>query len=69
MKRFDDYLPGETREQYVKRRKHSSFSFSFSRLFWNRGTLAAPGTQEYKRFEINPQYPGHISKIREIWDD
>jgi len=73
-KKFDDYLPGETRKQYVKRRALGLRHLSGICWRFHKGTLAKPGTQEYKRFqnvleiaEHGEQYPGHLKAIDKIY--
>jgi hypothetical protein len=80
MKKYDDYLIGETRESYVSRRFREN-NIVIGRLFWHsistyggrnviiQGTLAKPGTQEYKRFLKEPQYPKHIENIHKVYDN
>lgn len=72
-KRYDDYLPGETRKQYVKRRKIRQCGTLVT--YWptcfvndgeirmTNGTFADPKTQEYKRVTKWPQVSDHIKKI------
>lgn len=67
-KRYDDYLPSETRAQYVERRQTQKLVAV--RFYWpaRNGTFAGQTTQEYKRFKKNRQI-GQIKRIDTMFKD
>lgn len=79
-KRYDDYLLGETRKQYVERRKGNQLGTLI--VYWptcfigqdgfiskTNGTFANPKSQEYERLKVTPQVPDHIKKIDAMFEE
>lgn len=79
-KRCDDYLPGETRKQYVKRRSvkqkgtltvywPTCFVDKGGTISMTNGTFAGPKTKEYRRLKEWPHVEGHIEKIDAMFEE
>jgi hypothetical protein len=68
MKRRNDYLPGETRAEYIERRKAEKGRTGGRFIRTSGVTLAKPGTREYRR--IQKDCPsGHLKILDKLYSN